>query len=370
MLTHASSPEIKAAVCRAFAKPLSIEPIKLRSPGYHEVKVRIKACAICHSDISYIDGIWGGDLPTVFGHEASGIVMAKGGGVIGYEIDDHVMVTLIRSCGHCPSCASGAGVLCDQKDHLTSGSPIQSSNDKAIINQAMNCGAFAEYVVVHHSQLAKIPKKMPFTSAAVLSCAGLTGIGAVVNSAKLRVGDSVVVIGAGGVGLNAIQGAYLAGADKIIAIDLLPEKLKIAKHFGASHGVMADSEKPWRQIKTITQGRMADAVFVTVGSTAAYDLAPRLLGRMGNVYMLGMPASGQKSHYEPVIFAAVGHGMKGSKMGDVVLARDVPWMISMYEQDRLNLDDLISNTWALADINHAIADTKSGTAKRNVIVFD
>ena len=204
--------------------------------------------------------------------------------------------------------------------------------------------------------------------ASLLSCGVITGVGAVVNAANLRTGQDVVVIGAGGVGLNTIQGARIAGARRIVAVDMSEEKLDDAREFGATDGVLATEKAPWRQaIKAM--GRGADAVFVTVGATPAYDAAPRYLGRGGKVYMVGMPHSDAVSTYSPVMMAAVGQGMIGTKMGDTVIRRDIPWMIDLYSQGRLKLDELISNRWTLEQINEAIADTKSGTARRNVILF-
>jgi Zn-dependent alcohol dehydrogenase len=246
--------------------------------------------------------------------------------------------------------------------------PIKTA-EGAPLMQAMACGAFAEKVVVAQSQVVKIPQSVPFASASLLACGVITGVGAVVNAAQLRPGQDVVVIGAGGVGLNAIQGARIAGARRIVAVDMSAEKLEIAKEFGATDGVLATDDAPWRAAKKAI-GRGADAVFVTVGVSAVYDQAPRYLGYGGKVVMVGMPKSGESSTYEPVMMAAVSQGMVGSKMGDVVIQRDIPWMVDMYQQDRLKLDELVSGRWRLDQINEAIEDTKTGSAKRNVIEFD
>ena len=232
----------------------------------------------------------------------------------------------------------------------------------------MNSGAFAEKVVVDQSQIVKISEDISLEAASLIACGVITGVGAVVNAAGLRAGQDVVVIGAGGVGLNAIQGARIAGARRIVAVDMTEEKLEIAKEFGATDGVLATDRKPWRAaIKAM--GRGADAVIVTVGAIPAYDQAPRYLAAGGKVIMVGMPHSGATSTYEPVMLAATGQGMVGSKMGDVVIQRDIPWMVDLYEQGRLKLDELISGRWSLEEINEAIADTKTGSAKRNVIIF-
>ncbi|MEQ9261001.1 MAG: alcohol dehydrogenase catalytic domain-containing protein [Roseovarius sp.] len=358
---------IKAAVCHAFGEPLAIEEVRLRAPGASEIEVTLEAVAICHSDISYAGGAWGGALPAVYGHEAAGRVSAVGAGVTGVALGDPVVVTLIRACGQCPSCGAGRPVGCETGYDGTAEGPLTTA-DGAPLHQAMACGAFAEKVVVHHSQVVKVPDTMAMEVASLLACGVITGVGAVVNAAGLRAGQDVVVIGAGGVGLNAIQGARIAGARRIVAVDMSAAKLDTAREFGATDGVLATDEKPWRAAKE-AMGRGADAVIVTVGALPAYDDAPRYLAGGGKVIMVGMPHSGGFSSYEPVNFAAAGQGMIGSKMGDVVIKRDIPWMIDLYAQGRLKLDELISNRWRLEEINEAMADTKAGGARRNVILF-
>ena len=357
---------IKAAVCHAFGDPLVIEDIQLRAPVLGEVEVTLEAVAICHSDISFAEGAWGGSLPAVYGHEAAGRVSAIGDGVGTVAVGDPVVVTLIRACGCCRTCASGMPTLCETPYDGDSG-PIKTASGGRL-HQAMASGAFAQKVVVDQSQIVKIPATMPMDAASLISCGVITGVGAVVNAAKLRAGQDVVVIGCGGVGLNAIQGARIAGARRIVAVDMSDEKLAVAREFGATDGVLASAEKPWRAA-TRAMGRGADAVIVTVGAIPAYDCAPRYLAAGGRVIMVGMPHSGDTSSYEPVVLAAIGQGMVGSKMGDVVIQRDIPWMVDLYAQGRLKLDELISGRWRLDQINEAIADTKSGAARRNVILF-
>ncbi len=356
---------IKAAVCHAFGAPLTIEDVELRAPRGGEIEVKLDAVAICHSDISFADGAWGGSLPAVYGHEAAGRVTAVGDGA-SVPVGASVVVTLIRACGTCPNCATGKPTICETPydgDH----GPLKTSQGGKL-HQAMACGAFAEKVVVDQSQVVVISDDLPKDSAALISCGVITGVGAVVNAAGLRAGQDVVVIGAGGVGLNAIQGARIAGARRIVAVDMSDEKLAMAREFGATDGVLATEPKPWKAAFK-AMGRGADAVIVTVGAIPAYDSAPRYLAAGGKVVMVGMPHSGQASSYEPVILAATGQGMVGSKMGDVVIQRDIPWMVDLYSQGRLKLDELISGRWSLDQINEAIADTKGGAAKRNVIIF-
>ena len=228
---------MKAAVCRAFGADLEIEDVVLAEPEADQVEVTLGAVAVCHSDIFFAQGAWGGRLPAVYGHEAAGVVSKVGAGVTDLRVGDHVCVTLIRSCGDCPACHRGARSECDQPWDK-SRTPLSGADGEPIV-RAMNCGAFAERVVVSPSQCAVIPATMPLDVASLVSCGVITGVGAVINTAKVEPGDSVAVIGAGGVGLNAVQGAAIAGAARIIAIDLLDDKLAAAREFGATHGVNA-----------------------------------------------------------------------------------------------------------------------------------
>ncbi len=356
---------IKAAVCHEFGVPLVVEEVELAAPGPGQVEVELEACAICFSDISYLDGGWGGNLPSVYGHEAVGRVRSVGQGVQ-IELGARVLVTLIRSCARCATCASGQPTQCETGYDKMAG-PLRLT-DGGALEHGLACGAFAEAAVVDQSQVIEVPQDIPATAACLLSCGVITGVGAVVNTAKLRPGADVVVIGAGGVGLNAIQGAAISGAARIIAVDMVPDKLDAAAEFGATHGVLADSE-PWEKVRQLTNGRMVDAVFVAVGAIPAFEAAPKYLKAGGQVYLVGLPHSGDMAEYEPVMLGSMAQGMKGSKMGDVVLSRDIPWMVELYRQGRLKLDELVSGTWSLAEINEAIADTRAGAARRNVIIF-
>ncbi|WP_439122387.1 Zn-dependent alcohol dehydrogenase [Marivita sp.] len=356
---------IKAAVCTEFGQPLSLEELTLRAPGAGEIEVTLEAVAICHSDIHFAEGAWGGDLPAVYGHEAAGRVSAIGTGVRDLVEGQRVVVTLIKACGTCPNCSSGKPTICETPG--AGASPITREDGTAVV-QAMNCGAFAERVVVDQSQVVPLPDDMPPEAVALMACGVITGVGAVVNAGQLRAGEDVVVIGAGGVGLNAIQGARIAGARRIVAVDVTEEKLETAKAFGATDGVLATGKAPWKEVMRIL-GRGADLVAVTVGAIPAYNHAPRYLGWGGRMVMIGMPHSGAMAEYEPVVLAYMAQGMVGSKMGDVVIRRDIPWLADLYRQGRLKLDELVSGRWSLDQINEAIADTKAGGAKRNVILF-
>jgi len=359
---------MRAAVCREFGAPLSLETVELAEPDSSQIEVTVKAVAICHSDIFFADGAWGGELPAVYGHEAAGVVSKVGAGVSGISIGDHVCVTLIRSCGACAACNKSHTSECDQ-GWDKSLSPLTDSEGSRIV-RAMNCGSFAEKVVVDPSQCAVIPEDVGFDVASLISCGVITGVGAVINTADVRPGDKVAVIGAGGVGLNAIQGASIAGASTIIAIDLLAEKLDAAKEFGATHGVAADDADVAGKVRALTDGRGVDYVLVTVGAPSAFKSAPDLLVKGGAMVIVGMPPVGTVLNYEPMDMADRSTRYLGSSMGQANVARDIPWLIDLYKQGRLKLDELITHRWSFEEINDAMADTKKGLARRNVIVMD
>jgi Zn-dependent alcohol dehydrogenase len=238
------------------------------------------------------------------------------------------------------------------------------------IHQGIRTAAFAEVVVVHESQVVPVSADMPLDSASLLACGVITGVGAVTNTAQVPAGSSVVVIGAGGVGLNSIQGALLSGAQPVIAIDLVDSKLAAAKNFGATHVINAAAEDQQDVVRALTGGRGADYVFVTVGSVKAMDGGLALLRRGGTLVMVGLPAVGDKLQLEVVNFADASQRMLGSKMGSTRLQVDVPNLVALYRQGRLKLDELITDRYPLTEINEAIAAVKRGEALRNVIVFD
>lgn len=358
---------IRAAVCRAFDAPLTIEEITLRAPRAGEVEVAIEAVAICGSDISYLDGGFPCTLPAVFGHEAAGRISALGPEVTGLAVGDPAVVTLIKSCGTCPSCDANHPAICEAPSDPDA-TPI-ALPDGTPLYQGLDVGGFAEKVVVDHSQVVRLPDFVPMPAASLLACGVITGVGSAVNVAKIKPGEAVVVIGAGGVGLNAIQGARMAGAGKVIAVDTAPEKLDMARDFGATDAVLATEPKPWNAVKALTGGRGADVVLVAVGNAAVYDAAPRYLAPGGRMVMVGLPHASDKASYSPLGMAYAGQSILGSMMGDTVLTRDIPWLVEQYEAGALKLDDLVSRTWALDEINEAVADTRTGRAKRNVIVL-
>jgi len=358
----------RAAVCREFGQKLSIEDIELADPGPGEVRVKMKACAICHSDIFYVDGAWGGDLPAVYGHEAAGIIDAVGAGVHRVKPGDHVIATLIRNCGFCASCAGGSPVFCEEVFPLDEATPLHGGNGEPLVH-GMRTGAFAEHAVVDQSQVAKIPDDIAFDSAALIACGVITGFGAVVNTANVRTGASVVVIGCGGVGLNSVQGARIAGASPIIAVDVADGKLEAARAFGATHTINAKTQDVAAKVAEFTHGRKADYVFVTVGVGGATEQAILLMKRNGATVLVGMPPSGVNATFDPGWVAADGQRILGSKMGSARLTIDVPKIVELYKAGRLKLEELITARYPLEQINEAVASSRSGAALRNVIVF-
>lgn len=359
---------VKAAVCRSFGQPLAIEEIEVAAPRAGEIGVRLAACAICQSDIHYVEGAWGGELPAVYGHEAAGVVDELGPGVESFAVGDHVVVTLIRSCGSCDPCSRGATVHCEAPFDLGGPGPLSTPDGKEIV-QGLRTGAFAERVVVDQSQAVVIPAAIPLDSAALLACGVITGYGAVANTAQVEPGSSVVVIGTGGVGLNAVQGAALAGARAVVAVDLSDAKLEAATTLGATHTVNPEREDVAGAVSALTGGRGADYVLVTVGAQSAVEQGPRLLRRAGTMVIVGMPASGVTATIDPGAIANEGQRILGSKMGSARIAVDVPRLVELYQQGRLKLDELISNRYPLEEINDAIASAQGGEAIRNVIVF-
>jgi Zn-dependent alcohol dehydrogenase len=358
----------RAAVCRSFGAPLEIEQVELAEPGPGEIRVKIAACAICHSDIFYLDGAWGGELPAVYGHEAAGVIEAIGPGVRRLKVGDPVVATLIRSCGGCASCSEGAPVFCEEVFPLDLKSPLTGADGKSIVH-GMRIGAFAEHVVVDASQVAAVPKDMPLDVASLIACGVITGMGAVVNTAKVEAGASVVVIGCGGVGLNSVQGARIAGASPIIAVDVADAKLEAARAFGATHVINAKTEDVAERVSAYTGARKAGYVFVTVGVRGATEQAITLMKRNGATVLVGMPPSGVTSTIDPGWLAAGGQRILGSKMGSARLPVDVPVIVELYREGRLKLDELITGRYPLEKINEAVASSRSGAALRNVIVF-
>ena len=360
---------MKAAVCHEHGKPLVIEDVEIGEVTGSQVKIKVGACAICHSDIHYAEGAWGGRLPAIYGHEAAGVVEQVGPDVVAIAPGDRVIVTLIRSCGHCYYCEQGEPVMCGESK-AEDPTDLLKLSDGTEVTQGLKTAAFAEWVIVEESQTAKLPESMPLDVASLMACGVITGVGAAINTAEIEPGSNVVVVGVGGVGLNAVQGAAIAGAKTIIAVDVEDSKLVQAKTFGATHGLNAATEKITREIRALTDGRGADYVLVSVGAKPAIDISYRFIRRGGTVVIVGMPAIGVQSEFDPLALASQVQTIKGSFMGQTRLREDIPWLLSLYQQGRLKLDELVTNRYPLEQINEAIEDTLAGQSLRNVLIID
>lgn len=358
---------IRAAVCRGVGEPQSIEQLLLAAPGPDEVRVRIDACAVCHSDLMYVDGGWATDFPLVMGHEAAGCVVEVGPGIDDIGVGNQVVVSLVRSCGECPNCRRGHHVTCSGDFGLDRHGPLTDGTGSPVA-QGLNTGAFAEQVVVHRSQVVSHPADVPSTSASLLACGVLTGAGAVHNTARVQTGDVVVVVGCGGVGIGAIQGARLAGAEPIVAVDPLPDKRESALVLGASHAVDPVSGDVAAVLREATGGRLADHLFITTAAPSALGGAVELLAPMGALVLVGMPPDGIAFEIDPTMLAAANQRILGSKMGTVRLAHDIPRLIGHYQAGDFELDALVTTTHPLEDIDLAFDEVRRGEVLRTVIL--
>lgn len=360
---------MKAAICYDFSKPLVIEDVHIDPPQVGEIKIKVAACAICHSDIHAIKGSWGGDLPLVAGHEAAGVVVEIGPEVDRVKVGDHVVITLLRSCGRCFYCTAGRPYNCEGEFALTHETRLFNQNKEPLV-QGLNTAAFAEYTVVDQSQVVTVPADLPFDQASLLACGVITGLGAVVNTVQIETGSQVVVIGCGGVGLNSVQGAVLSGASKIIAVDLLDDKLEAAHQFGATHGINGRKVDAVKRVMELTEGRGADYAFVAAGSSRAIQQGSEMVRPGGTAVIVGMPANDDVTVPINAHTMTYGRTLIGSKMGSTRLTHDVPFLVELHRQGRLKLAELISGRFSLDQINEAIADVAAGNALRNVIIFD
>lgn len=357
---------MKAAVCYEFGKPLVVEEVDIDHPHKGEVKVRIGATAICHSDIHAIKGELGGSVPFVPGHEAAGYVEEIGDGVTSVKAGDTVVVSLLTSCGCCFYCRTGRSYLCEADWPLSRERRLHNKRGEGL-RAMVRVGSFAEYVIVDQSQLVVVPEEIPIDRAALLACGVITGFGAVVNRAQVKPLSSVVIIGIGGVGLNSVQGAAFSGAYPVIAVDVLDYKLEAARTFGATHTVRADDKDAVKQVQQLTGGRGADYVFITVGSTAAIQQGYSMSGPRALIVVVGLAPRTEKLTV-PTFFGGE-RMLTSSIMGTTRLSVDVPRLVALYQGGRLKLDELITKRYSLGRINQAIASVEKGEALRNVIMF-
>ena len=358
----------------ADSKPLKIVTLDLAAPGPDEVLLKIVAAGLCHSDLSVINGDRPRPMPMALGHEAAGIVEQVGSGVTDLRVGDHVVVVFVPSCGHCAPCAEGRPALCEPGAAANGAGTLLSGSRRLAregtpINHHLGCSVFADHATVSRRSVVKIDPTIPLDEAALFGCAVLTGVGAVVNTAKVQVGASVAVVGLGGVGLAALIGAVAAGARQIIAIDLSDDKLKQALDLGATHTVNAGQADAQERIRELSSGGVEYA-FEFAGSIRALDLAYRITRRGGMTVTAGLPPSTATLPLPAVSLVAEERTLKGSYIGTCVPSRDIPRFIELYKQGRLPVDKLLTHRLSLDQINGAFDLLHEGKAIRQVVVFE
>ncbi len=374
---------VRAAVLRemglnapyAKSRPLHIETLELDGPGHGELLVRVLAAGLCHSDLSVIDGSRPRVMPMVLGHEAAGEVVAIGDNTEGFAVGDRVVFSFVPTCGHCAPCASGRAALCEPgakanvAGTLLSGARRWHGGPADDLNHHLGVSAFAEMTVVSARSAVRVDRDLPSEIAALFGCAVLTGVGAVVNTAHVEPGASVAVFGLGGVGLAALLGALASGANPVVAIDVVPSKLELAKQLGATHTILANDGDPVPAIREATGGG-AHFAFETVGNEKVLMQAYAATRRGGTTVTAGLPHPQKMFSVPAVSLVAEERTVKGSYMGSAVPMRDIPRYISLFRAGRLPVDRLLTHRLRLEEINAAFDRLACGEAVRQVVLFD
>lgn len=357
------------------SRPLAIETLDLAPPGRDEVLVRIRAAGLCHSDLSVINGDRPRPVPMALGHEAAGEVAGLGEGVQDLKVGDPVALVFVPSCGHCLPCSEGRPALCEPgaaangAGTLLSGQRRLADGLGAPVHHHLGCSAFAEYAVVSRRSLVRLEPGLPFDEAALFGCAVLTGVGAVVNTAQVRAGQSVAVVGLGGVGLAAVLGALAAGAREVIAIDLAAAKREQALSMGATRAFDGADPGCVEAVRAATGGGV-DHAFEFAGAIRAFETAYRITRRGGTTTTAGLPPP-QAGFALPIVnLVAEERTVKGSYIGTCVPARDLPRYVGLYRSGRLPVDRLMSGRLRLDDINEGFDRLHAGEAVRQMVVFD
>jgi S-(hydroxymethyl)glutathione dehydrogenase / alcohol dehydrogenase len=361
---------MKAAVLREVGTPLRIEDVQIDKPRSREVLIRTAVAGICHSDLHFIEGHYPHPLPAVLGHESAGTVEAVGTDVTYVQVGDHVTACQYN-CGHCRMCLTGHPHWCDQRgggQRSREAAPRLTSAAGETVHGFADLATFAELMLVHEDSVVKLPEGMPLDAASLVSCGVMTGFGAVVNTAQVRPGASVAVIGCGGIGLNAVQAAYFSGAARVIAVDKLPSKLELAKRFGATDVVDASQTDPVATVHELVPGGV-DHAFEAIGLPGTAEQAWRMLGRRGTATIIGAFARGQSVTLDTDTIITEKR-LQGSFMGSGRYRIDMPFIMDLYLQGRYKLDELISERIGLDDVNDGYEALEHGEVARSVIVFD
>ncbi|WP_068073669.1 Zn-dependent alcohol dehydrogenase [Novosphingobium lentum] len=362
---------MKAAILEAPGQPLVIDQLTIDKPGPHEVLIRTAACGLCHSDLHFIEGTYPHPLPAVPGHEAAGIVEAVGSEVRTVKVGDAVVTCLSAFCGHCEFCVTGRMALCqgaDTRRAIGAAPRLTRSSDGSAINQMLNLSAFAEMLLVHEHACVAINPDMPLDRAAVIGCAVTTGAGAIFNACKVTPGETVAVVGCGGVGLATINAAKIAGAGRIIAADPMPEKRALAMKLGATDAIDATDPTAAAQIIELTKGGVDHAI-EAVGRPASAELAVKVLRRGGMATILGMMPLDQKVGLGAMDLLG-GKKLQGALMGANRFPVDLPRLVDFYLRGLLDLDSIIAERIPLEQVNQGFEKMKQGHSARSVIVFD
>jgi S-(hydroxymethyl)glutathione dehydrogenase/alcohol dehydrogenase len=368
---------VRGAVLYETGAPLVLEDITVEDPRAHEVLVRVAAAGVCHSDLAIARGGQKAALPAVLGHEGAGVVERVGPGVTSVAPGDHVVMLWRAGCGHCYYCDRGTPAICDIgiRNRVTGLMPDGTSRYRVgdtAVNHFNAVSTLAEYSIAPEVSVLKIDPEVPLDRAAVVGCAVLTGLGAVFNASGLRPGDRAAVIGCGGVGLNVIQGAIIAGAEIVVAIDVSEYKLGLAKQFGATHLIDSTSQDAVETIQELTAGIGVDYAFDCAGLIATLEQALTLTRRGGTAVAIGMPPVGQTIAIEPLPFIVADKTLRGSIYGSSNFALDVPRALGLYRQGRLKLDELITGSYSLDQVNDALdlLERDKGSIARSVIRLD
>ncbi|SDK78976.1 alcohol dehydrogenase [Modicisalibacter muralis] len=354
-------------------RPLAIETFELSGPGHGELLLKIHAAGLCHSDLSTIDGNRSRPVPMVLGHEAAGEVIEVGAGVHDFAVGDHVVCSFVPSCGHCGYCADGRAALCTHgakanNEGTLLGGERRLAQDGSGIHHHLGISGFAEYAVVARESLVKIDPALAYDIAALFGCAVLTGVGAVIHTANLRLGQSVLVVGLGGVGLSAVLGALAGGASQVIAADIDPAKLDKARELGATASVDPRDEKALQQVRDLTGGGVNVAAEFA-GVPSALEFAFAATARGGTTVTAGLPHPDTRVSISPVQMVAEERSLKGSYLGGHVPKLDIPEYIALYQAGRLPIDKLLTHRLSLDEINIGFERLASGEAIRQVVTF-
>jgi S-(hydroxymethyl)glutathione dehydrogenase/alcohol dehydrogenase len=353
---------MKAAVYRGGGRPVAIEQVEVRAPGPGEVRVAIKAAGLCHSDQSVTDGTIPYPVPVVLGHEGAGLVESVGPGVTSVKVGDAVVLSTLAHCGRCPACEQAKPTLCRNAPNPKDTRPFTIGGETAY--QFANTSTFAELTLVREQSAIPIDPRVPFDRACLIGCGIVTGVGAVLNRARVEAGATMAVFGVGGIGLNVVQGGVLAGAAKIIAVDVNKEKLALAEAFGATHVVDAGRTDPVEAIRALTGGG-ADYSFEAVGNLATIQQALDAIAPGGTLTIVGVPKIGSK--FEFVVHNLYNNkAILGCRYGAARPRTDFPMLADLYLTGRLKIDELITKHYALDQVAGAIDDLKSGALARGV----